>query len=95
MISANNVRINALGVMTNVFGNEDMNTAALPCLAGGDVFLCLLVNAIQGELKAGGITVQWTADGRYANFLFWTANGSCNDHSKAKLSMAWLPKFDV
>ena len=96
MISADNVRIYALGVMPNVFGNEEMKTAALPCLVGGDVFRCLLVNAIQGELKAGDITVQWTADEwRYANFLFWTANSSRDDQSKPKLSMAWLPRFDV
>ena len=62
MYSADNVRINALGVMPNVFGYEMMKTATISCLAGGDVFRCLLVNAIQGELKAGGITVQWNAD---------------------------------
>ena len=38
MISADNVRINSLGVMPNGFGHEEMNTAALPSLVDMMIF---------------------------------------------------------
>ena len=38
MISADNVWINALGVMPNGFGHKEMKTAAVSCLAGGNGF---------------------------------------------------------
>ncbi len=47
--------------MPNVFGNEEMKTVALPRLVVMMMVLCLLDNATQEELKAGGITVQWIA----------------------------------
>ena len=61
MISADCIRINALGVMPKGFGYEEMKTAALPHPVVMMMVLCLLNNATQEELKAGGIIVQWIA----------------------------------